>query len=70
MRAELHDVNTRYKNDLNIPRYRSASGQRTFHFRAVTLWNNLPKNIKDIDALSRFKSEYKRILLTEFLDTS
>ena len=69
LRSELHNVNTRYKNDLNIPLYTSASGQRTFYFRAVTLWNNLPNNIKDINVLGSFKSEYKRILLDQFLDT-
>ncbi len=63
LRSELHNVNTRYKNDLNIPLYTSASGQQTFYFRAVTLWNNLPNNIKDINVLSSFKTEYKRILL-------
>ena len=52
LRSEIHNVNTRNKNDLNIPLYTSASGQRTFYFRAVTLWNNLPNNIKDINVLS------------------
>ena len=71
LRSELHNVNTRCKNDLNIPLYNtSASCQRTFYFRAVTLWNNLPNNIKDINVLSSFKTEYKRILLDQFLDTS
>ena len=39
--------------------------QRTFYFRAVTfiIWNNLPNNIKDINVLSSFKTEYKRLLL-------
>ena len=67
LRSELNNVN---KNDLNISLYTSASGQRTFYFRAVTLWNNLPNNIKDINVLSSFKTEYKRILLDQFLDTS
>ena len=70
LRSELHNVNTRYKNDLNIPLYTSASGQRTFYFKAVTLWNNFPNNIKDINVLSCFKAEYKRILLDQFLHTS
>ena len=29
-RACIHVCNTRYKNNLNIPAYKSASGQRTF----------------------------------------
>ena len=44
-RLSLHDRNTRNKQKLNIPAYRSAAGQRTFEYRAVSLWNSLPSNI-------------------------
>ena len=30
---------------LNIPRFRTASGQRTFFYRAVTLWNSLSHDL-------------------------
>ena len=63
-------VNTRQKNILDIPMYRSAAGQRTFHYRAVSLWNSLPQSLKNIDTLTHFKVEYKRMLLEEFLNES
>ena len=42
-RATLHDRNTRYKDSLNIPAYKSASEQCTFLYRATNLWNSLPR---------------------------
>ena len=65
MRSKIHSVNTRNKDKLDIPlhEYNSVSGQRTFHnYRAVSIWNELPNHIKDIDTLDRFKLEYKYCL--------
>jgi hypothetical protein len=54
MISKTHSVNTRNKDKLDIPLYNSASGQQTFHYRAVSIWNELPNHIKDIDTLDRF----------------
>jgi hypothetical protein len=70
VRSDVHDANTRQKNILDIPMYRSAAGQRTFHYRAVSFWNSLPQSLKNIDSLTHFKVEYKRMLLDEFLTES
>ncbi len=43
----MSSANTRNKDKLDIPLYNSASGQRTFHYRAVSIWNELPNHIKD-----------------------
>ena len=42
-RSDIHNRDTRNKNKIDIPGYRTALGQRTFHYRAVSLWNALPK---------------------------
>jgi hypothetical protein len=34
------------------------------------LWNSLPQSLKNIDTLTHFKVEYKRMLLEEFLTES
>ena len=31
---------------LNIPLYKTATGQRTFHYRTVKLWNSLDYTLK------------------------
>ena len=66
-RLSLHDRNTRNKKKLNIPAYRSAAGQRTFEYRAVSLWNSLPSNITVHDNCKYFKSNFYNYLLELFL---
>jgi len=60
----IHDCNTRYKNNLNIPAYQSASGQRTFLNRAMSFWNSLPREIRECDNLPIFKRHLKEFLST------
>ena len=46
-RSTVHDRNTRNTDYLNIPAYQSAAGQRTqFLYRAIELWNSLPRTFK------------------------
>ena len=61
-RACVHDCNTRYKNNLNISAYKSASGQRTFLYRAMSFWNSLPREIRECDNLPIFKRHLKEFL--------
>ena len=37
---------TRNSQQLNIPLFRTATGQRSFQYRAVSLWNSLDKDLK------------------------
>ena len=53
---------TRNSQTLNIPLYKSATGQRTFYYRAVSLWNDLPANIKTSTTLNIFKTNLRRYL--------
>ena len=39
---------TRNSNLLQIPLYSTASGQRTFKYRAVKIWNQLSTDLKEI----------------------
>ena len=55
---------TRNENKLDIPRYKTATGQRSFLYRAVTIWNNLPRDIKLSSSMSIFKRKLKNHLLT------
>ena len=50
---------------LNVPFYRTAAGQRSFLFREVKLWNELPAGIKYIDNFKNFKVNLKSMLLGE-----
>lgn len=51
----IHSHGTRSQtfNSLVIPSWKTVSGKRTFHYRAVKLWNNLPNEIRgNIDSMS------------------
>ena len=64
-RSEIHNKDTRNKNKMDIPRYRTAAGQRTFYYRAVSLWNNLPGSLTELANLALFKKELMRHLQRE-----
>ena len=63
-RNEIHDLNTRNNEALHIPQYKAVSGQRTFHYRAVKLWNDLDEDLKKLP-WKRFKIELKRKMLND-----
>ena len=43
-RSEIHNKDIQNKNKIDIPGYRKATGQRTFHYQAISLWNSLPES--------------------------
>lgn len=59
-RMETHDRFTRNRDSLNIPLYRSASGQRSFKYRAAKLWNDMDQLLKEIPNYFTFKRMLKR----------
>jgi len=63
-RSNVHSRNTRNKNKLNIPLCKTATGQRSFLYRATALWNSMPENIKKSE-ISSFKHLYRQFLLLD-----
>lgn len=55
---------------LNIPLYKSSTGQRTFHYRMVHIWNNLDSILKTAKSISTFKFYLKNKLITDFLNST
>ena len=64
-RASIHHHSTRNINDLVIPKFQTSTGQRSFHYHAVKLWNNLDNSIKSIKDIKKFKLKLKRQLLNQ-----
>ena len=58
-RSNIHNKNTSNKNKMEIPGYRTAAGQRTFNYRAVSLWNSLPEMLAELTNLASFKKELR-----------
>ena len=59
----IYSRDTRQKTNLHMYRVNSTFGQRSFKFQGASLWNELPKSIKDIKSLRKFKEALKLQLL-------
>ena len=64
-RSSIHDRRTRTHDSLQIPVFKTAAGQRSFAYRAVHIWNNLDKNLKDCSSLKILKVALKKHLLAK-----
>ena len=53
-RAEVSSRSTRNSQLLNIPLFKTASGQRTVYYRIVNLWNSLDYSHTDTVISDRF----------------
>ena len=53
---------------LNIPSFKTAAGQRSFQYRVVRLWKSLDKDLKLSTNHRDFKQKLRQILLHKFLD--
>ena len=63
-REQFSERTTRSSQKLNIPLFRTDSGQRTFYYRTVKLWNNLESFL----TLSLSVKILKRSLRSQILD--
>ena len=64
-RAEVSGRSTRNSQLLNIPLFKTASGQRTFYYRIVNVWNSLDYSLKLCNSVSVFKNRRRTKLLKE-----
>ena len=69
-REQVSDRTTRSSQKLNIPLFRTASGQRTFYYRTVKLWNNLESFLKLSPSDEIFKLSLSSQLSDNFVNTS
>ena len=65
-RSQVHTRNTRNRDKLNIPFFRSATGQRSFSYRAAQLWNYLPESLANVESFNVFRNAIKGRALDEF----
>ena len=69
-RGEIGRRATRSSQMLNFPLFKSASGQRTFYYRIVSIWNSMDSHLKTFESVSAFKFNVKRKLIKDFIDSS
>ena len=63
MTKNCHSYNTRgaAKNHLQLPSANTKFGLRTFAYRAPKIWNDLPKELLDLESLLLFKASVKTV---------
>ena len=66
-RGSISGRATRNSQKLNIPLCKSATGQRSFQYRAVSIWNAFSPILKSSQCVSSFKRNLKLDLLKKFL---
>ena len=62
-RNRIHNRDTRRNEDLNIPKCKTSSGQRSFKYRGTNIWNGLNAELKSISNLNCFKTKLKKSLI-------
>ena len=62
-RSDIHNCRTRNREALQIPFFRSASGQQSFPFRGARLWNNISPELRQCASLKAFKEKLKSHIL-------
>ena len=67
LRSQIHSRNTRQHDQLNIPRCRLTTGQRSFTYRSAKLWNNLRDNVKSSDSVKVFRKKIVNLLFSSLL---
>ena len=66
-RSDVNNYNTRKRDNLNLPLYRTATVQRSFYYHALSAWNSLPAETRNSPSLRTFKSTVKRELREQSL---
>ena len=57
--SDFHTYNTRHKDQLRLPLAWTKKYQTPFQYNGAKVWNTLPKHIRQITSLPRFKQALK-----------
>ena len=60
---DIHDRNTRNRNNFIIPRSKTVLGSKTIKYIGTVTWNALDQNIKLIDNIKKFRLSWKKNIL-------
>ena len=65
--SDVHNYNTRKRDNLNLPLCRTATAQRSFYYRALSAWNSLTADTRNSLSLCTFKRSVKHELREQTL---
>jgi hypothetical protein len=62
--AELHNINTRQKLDFHVPSVSFTKVQKGVYYSGITLFNSLPRSIKEVaHNINKLKYELRKFLM-------
>ena len=61
-RSSVHNSTTHTNEKFEIPSFRSATGQQTFAYRAVSLWNMLDEDLRNATTVKALKKALKLVM--------
>jgi hypothetical protein len=59
LNSDVHQYNTRRKNDYHLQRVKTNWGKQTFSYLSLNDFHTLPSAVKDTNFLSTFKLHFK-----------
>ena len=59
--SDVHQYNTRRKNDFHLKKVKTNWGKQTFNYLALNDFNCLPFAVKNTNSLSTFKLYFKQL---------
>ena len=61
--SDIHNYNTRSRDDFIVPYYSRTSSQSCFIYQASTEWNLIPQTVKDCHSTHGFRKKLRKYLL-------
>ena len=58
-RSSFSSYNTRNSQNLQIPKHRTERYIKSFHYSALSEWNNTPKDLRELPTINAFKRQLK-----------
>ena len=69
-RSDVSTRTIRNSQKLQIPFLKSSTGQSSFYYKTIKIWNALDPLLKLTRTLQEFKQKLKIILLKDFMDST
>jgi hypothetical protein len=66
-RSDIHDYQTRHKNDLNLSNNKKAFSDHSIRSNGPILWNSLQKNLKRPIPTKLFRKKFKDQLISKYI---
>ena len=67
LNSDVHQYNTRQRNNLNIPKCRTMIKQNTISFQGPKLWNALPMDVRSSSSLNIFRKRIRILMSSDYI---